>query len=399
VTRPTRPAPQRRRRIAAALTAVALLAPAAGARAQTEPTTTARAAAAWSASQLVDGERVFNEEFSFDDAGLTADVLLALAASGTGADTIVAIADWLATQVDAYTGATDGAVYVGPVAKLVIVAVATGRDASDVGGTDLVALLLAQESEDGRFRDASDFGDFSSTITQSLAVIALARAGQGPSATSVAYLAAQACADGGFPASLETAPCVSDVDSTGFAVDALVATGGDLATVGAAINWLEDVQQEDGSFAGSDGAPNANSTALAALALRIGGATLAADRAVDALIALAEDCEGDEPGSVRPRSDAEGDALRATTQAVLGLTGVGYASVDASGATAGLAPLDCDGGAAAAPAAPTRDADAAAADAATADTTRRVAALALALVAAVLVAAGLQRRRRARGTP
>ena len=51
----------------------------------------------------------------------------------------------------------------------------------------------------GRFSDLSAFGDFSNTITQSLALLGLERTtGQGPSSASVVYLRRQQCANGAF---------------------------------------------------------------------------------------------------------------------------------------------------------------------------------------------------------
>lgn len=333
-----------RRRIArmgSLLVAAALVGPTAPAAAAPTVEDVAAAAAHWTTGRLTDGVRVYDEEFAFDDVGLTIDVLLALAATGTGAGTITAVADWVEGQAATYTGAAEGATYVGATAKAIVAAVATGRDPRAFGGLDLVERLATREGPDGRLTDASTFGDYSSTISQALAVVALERAGVGASDAAVAYLAGRACADGGLRLELDADGCTSDVDATAFAVDALLLDGSQVAVVGAAVNWLEDVQGADGGFSSSEGVPNANSTGLAAMALRRAGAELAADRAVAWLIGLAQGCDAADVGAIAADPDAGGDALRATPQAVLGLTGVGPATVDATGAATSTRPLDC----------------------------------------------------------
>lgn len=299
----------------------------------------AEASAAWAADQLVDGQRatVTFDGVEYDDAGLTADVILALGATGSGAAVIAEASDWFEGGIDAYTGATDDAVAVGAVAKATILAVAVGRDPRDFGGRDLVADLVAREAPDGRFTDAGPFGDFSTPFTQALALIALERAGITPSAAAVARLAGSACADGGIPAAFDAAPCASDVDSTALAVDALVAVGGPSDAIDAAAGWLES------ELAGpdADGATSANSLGLAAVALVRAGDDGAAATLRARVAELAQGCDAPEPGAVRADVDGAGDALRATPQAVMGLTGVGYATIDATDAEPALRPIDC----------------------------------------------------------
>jgi hypothetical protein len=93
-----------------ALTAlVALLAPTAVVADEPDTTPTddpIEAAAGWLATQLVDGERMEStiEGDTFEDQGLTADVVLALAGAGVAAGHIEAATDWLEEQAEAYTG-------------------------------------------------------------------------------------------------------------------------------------------------------------------------------------------------------------------------------------------------------------------------------------------------------
>jgi LPXTG-motif cell wall-anchored protein len=344
LSRPTRRAASA---VLAVTTSLALSAPAALAA----PTTTddpVAAAAGWLASQLVEGERVettFGDD-TYPDQGLTADTVFALAGAGVAADAITAATDWLETQLDAYTG-TGEEVYAGATAKLALVAVTTGRPATSFGGQDLVARLEGRD-DGGRYRDASEWGDFSNTITQSLGVLALHRVdGAAPSDAAVGYLAAQACDDGGFPEALEVdaAACTSNVDATGFAVQALLPfastdpAAADAA--GAAVTWLLGQQGDDGSFGGPDSPANANSTGLAAAALAAAGEDAAVTAARGFLVGLQEGCGDAEPGSIPFDASDPGDVTRATAQAVLGLVDDGLATVSAAGATADVPVLDC----------------------------------------------------------
>ena len=309
-----------------------------------------RAAAGWLAGELVDGERIVNEQFGFDDAGLTADVVLALASAGVAADIIDSATDWLVGTSADYTGPATDSVFAGATAKLALVVHVTGRDPRAVGGLDLVAQLLDREQADGRFTDDSEFGDFSSTLTQALAVLTLTRIeGVEPSAAAVDFLLAQRCEDGGFRFDPDAEDCTSAVDTTAFTVQALSTLGGAdaAATIADAADWLESVQTDGGGFtddaAGDDPPPaNANSTGLAAVALAIAQRPEAVADARELLTSLQDGCDGDQPGSIRFDELDGGDRDRATSQAILGLTGVGLDTVSAAGASSNVPVLDCD---------------------------------------------------------
>ncbi|MGQ0838833.1 peptidase [Actinokineospora sp.] len=339
-----------RRSCAAALSAVAVvLAGPVSAVADTPPTTTvpAEAAAGWLARQLVDGERMETvfDGVAYPDQGLTADTVLALDAAGVAQEFAAKATAWLAKPdiLAGYLGGTDS--YAGPHAKLALVAAAQGVDPTAFGGVDLVAGLTALQAPSGRFSDKSGFGDFSNGITQSLAVIALERHATAPVA-AVDYLVGTQCADGGFPLYLEQTPCMSDVDTTGFAVQALLAAAR-TAAAGEALDWLETVQQTDGGFAGSGPTTvvNANSTGLAAQALHAGQRTVGADNAVEFLASLQVGCTGAGADRGAIAYDETGfsaaNAIRSTTQAILGITGVGLTEVSAEGAVAPAPVLDC----------------------------------------------------------
>ena len=310
----------------------------------------APAAAGWLARQLVDGnhlETVFGSD-TFPDQGLTADAVLAFDAAGVAQDFAAAATAWLAGDevLAGYVG--DGATesYPGALAKLAIVAMAQGGDPAEFGGVDLIERLRArQDPVTGRFSDLSQFGDFTNGITQSLAIIALVRAGAPADLSKpVEFLLASRCQDGGFPLQFDTQDCASDVDTTAFVVQALLAAGRD---AGAPLDFLAGVQDAGGGFGGSGptSAVNANSTGLAAQALRVGGRSAAADAAVAYLRGQQVGCAGPAEQRGAIAYDAAGfdrsTAVRATAQALYGLTGTGLAEIDNSGDATGAPVLDC----------------------------------------------------------
>ena len=197
-------------------------------------------------------------------------------------------------------------------------------------------------------RDASattpTYGDYSNTIGQSLALIALSRAGEGLNAASVQLLLDRQCADGGFRGDLDGGgACESDADATAFATQALLVAADTLvcgsddetlpADVAAAaqrgLDRLEDVQGGSGGFVSEDGALNANTTGVAAQALNSGGRTAAADAAIGFITTLQYDASSPEAlrGGIAFSADTRSTTvpsdtdLRATPQAALALAG------------------------------------------------------------------------------
>lgn len=322
--------------------------------------------AAYLAGRLADGGDRLTTEFdgtSYDDIGLTLDAVLSLAAAGAGEDQATATTDYVVAGAAAYAGTDDGDAYAGASAKLLLTAVVRGLDPTDVGGADLVTRLQGLEAESGRYTDRSEFGDYSNAIGQSLGLIGLSRAGVNPSTAAVDYLLDQQCADGGFSLELDAEECTSDPDATAFAVQALSYGGGtgDLdAVVSDAADYLEGVQADSGGVggAGPTAGINANSTGLAAMALRTAGRDDAADAAVDYLGTLVLGC--DTPalaGGIAYTEEAKtaleaegGDAAaddqttRSTAQALIALSGQTYTTVTAEGAAAGVTAPSCDGG-------------------------------------------------------
>ncbi len=315
------------------------------------------------------GDHYVYPNSTFFDGGNTIDAFIALSAVGTEPAQAGATLAYLEGHVDDYIGSF-GEAYAGPLAKTLLAVVVAGGNPRAFGGHDLVAELRALETTKGRFSDQSTYGDYSNTIGQSLALIGLARAGQGVNVGSVELLLSRQCADGGFSGSLAAADgCVSDSDATAFAVQALLALGdatlcnGDLggsagraaAGVTAGLDRLEDIQGATGGFTSADGAVNANTTGVAAQALTAGGRPAAAadavafinglqylDPAVPALlggIAFSTDTR-----STTVPSDSD---LRATPQAALGLAGGSLVTVVAPGVEDAVPATTC-------PPAPTR---------------------------------------------
>ncbi|OWV09513.1 peptidase [Micromonospora wenchangensis] len=308
----------------------------------------AGAAAGWLARQLVDGERfeVVFDGVAYPDQGLTLDAVFAFAAAGVADDFGAQALDWVTRPDirDGYVGDGGTEAYAGATAKLALAVQVRGGDPTDVGGVDLIARLRGLESPSGRFTDRSAYGNYSNAFSQSFAILALDRTAHGVPATAAIWLAGTRCPDGGYPLLPAQPVCTSDVDATALAVQALQAAGRP-ADAAAGLRWLVSVQGANGSFADSSGVPNANSTGLAAQALRAGHRPLAWLRARAYLVGLQVGC-GAAPAD-RGAVDFDGGtfdpatATRATGQAVLGLTGDGYATLSAAAAGSGAPVLTC----------------------------------------------------------
>ena len=248
--------------------AVAVLLPPATAVAQ-EPTPTADAAA-WLVDQLVDGthhESEFGGEV-YVNYGPTADAALALLTTGEQPEAAEDILDFLTTPeaVDAYVhGDSETDTYAGATAKLGYVTTVAGLDPRAVGGEDLVATLQALETDAGRYSDESTFGDYSNVLAQSFGLLFLDAADDvAPSDDAVQFLVDAQCDDGGFPQDFADGTCVSSIDATGLALQALVAVDAAEQVRTEAADFLVAQRAEDGSWGTP---PNVNTTAYAGLGL------------------------------------------------------------------------------------------------------------------------------------
>ncbi len=288
----------------------------------------AAAGANYLVRQLVDGNHLVTSfgGVDYDDQGLTADAAFALLATGGHDSTVAAIVAYLEDQVDAYadTSGAFGGPYSGSLAKLALVAESTGADPHAFGGADLLRLLRSHvctaATVDGACTAAGDFVSAFSGVSQALGVLALQAspvAADHLTATSppVLRLHQLQCADGGFSSTL-IAPggaCTSEVDTTGYAVQALAAVPDTDPWLGKAQLYLQQQQRESGLYPGAAG-DNSNSTAFGAQALQ----TL-----VRALVAATVDPPGPKP--VTPIV-----ALQAALRGLVGLSvdGGGFGLTD-----------------------------------------------------------------------
>jgi hypothetical protein len=278
------------------------------------------AAAGWIAQQLA----------ADDDASASelADAILAYAAAGAGADAADAATARLPDAVD------EGFANVGQLAKTLLAVEATGGDPTDVGGVDLEADLRAELVAEGV--DAGRFGGATQLFWQSLGILALSTTGDGVPDAAVDYLAERACAGDGtfsFPGT-----CPGDVDVTALATQALAAADRDVTTQ---VAWLRGQQRADGAFLTGPDA-NANSTALAAQALRAAGYTADADRAAAYVRTLQKGCEAQvaDRGAIATYEDADGSLWLSTTQGVFADASPLH-ELDVAGATTGTGSLLC----------------------------------------------------------
>jgi hypothetical protein len=284
------------------------------------------------------------------DHGLSLDVLFALASTGADPGQVVATTAALAdpNEIDGYLSFWDpDEKYAGATAKLSLGLLTGGLDPTDVAGRDLLAELTELVTESGRISDVSQYGDWSSVITQSLAVLAYTAAGEQLPENVVAFLVADQCDTGGFTNAFGDAPaCTGDPDATAFAIQALAAAdtaGEDVgAPLAAATAFLEDTQV-DGVWLSDDldGTPvaNANSVGLASQAFSTLGLDTEEPRLFLASLQDPETC-----GLRYQLSDDEPDA-RATAQAVPALAEVGFLDLATGTHTpAALGDATCDGG-------------------------------------------------------
>ena len=262
--------------------------------ATTAPALAARAdvSGSWLAKQLTGG-LVHNDQYDFDDYGLTADVGLALADIGGRRAELREIRRALARHVDSWTtGADFGSsdVYAGSTAKAIVLAQVTGADPRSFGGVDLVQRLNRRVSMTrpivGRIQDQSAT-DYANTIGQAFAARGLARAHSPKADEVLRFLLKQQCSAGYFrlsfaPKTARSQGCdagdrattsAPDTDVTALAVlnlQALPRQGGAVrSAIDDAVRWLVRRQQPNGSFGGGPAteASNTNSTGLAGWAL------------------------------------------------------------------------------------------------------------------------------------
>ncbi len=267
-----------------------------------------KAGAGWLSDQVTDG-LVHNDQYDFDDVGLSIDVALGLDAAGKKPTVVKTITKAVAKNVASYTSFAPS-VYAGPTAKAAVLALSQDKNPRAFGGVDLIKQLEDRVATaapiTGRIEDAYDpsdqfGGDFANVIGQSYAAQALSEAGSPEAGAVTAFLLQQQCDKGYFrqyftadktrpDQSCEGAPRAeghASTDATALAVLALQDVKGKAAKVAVdnAVDWLVFHQQDSGGFSanGKHGLVNvnANSTGLAGWAFGVAGAaTYAAKAAV-----------------------------------------------------------------------------------------------------------------------
>jgi hypothetical protein len=265
----------------------------------------------------------------------------------------------------------------GSVAKFALVAEAKEHNPQSVGGrnliSDLKCMQITSGAEAGRFDDKGETEDFSNTFTQSLAILALKACEHGACPTEpnlkvwiepgAKYLRAQQCEsvsvslNGAYRSTLGLKPTecnasppfpekepenqnAVEVDSTGVAVQALLAEGSAASKTAAtkALTWLKENGNEHTTGPPAtrlwknycnfekptEFLPSVNSTALASMAYVKDGLSIA-----EPVAWLTGIISGQPAGKKGlPECTASGEPnVFATTQGIFALEGVSYPSL------------------------------------------------------------------------
>jgi hypothetical protein len=218
----------------------------------------------------------------------------------------------------------------GDTAKLILAALAAGRDPRDFGGIDLVSSLEAKSDDSGLYGGA----EAGNVVSQSLAILALKAAGRPIPASALDWLVAVQLDDGSWSWNGDTTPGSGDSNSTALALQALVAADEQDAVVNKALEYLHGVQNEDGGFPyqkpsnfGTD--TDTNSTAYVIQSLIATGNdpassdwTVGGNTPLTALAALQL-----ESGAFAWQAAAPGENFLASAQAVPALEGKAFLDV------------------------------------------------------------------------
>lgn len=268
----------------------------------------------------------------FDDIGLNIDAAFAAAAGGATKQEAESIVKYTSDNIAEYTAGGAGAM-----GKALAYATLVGEDPHSIDGVDLLRGLKDLEQEDGSFKAKADGKETLDSTNQAWVVLGLFRAGQldgGSTHPAVTYLASLQCEDGSFRDYANK--CSGETDPAGFAVQVLAAVGAnDEAAKGA--EFLEEQQGDKGGVKTSWAPENANSTALAAMALSSAEKQDQAKEAEQFLQGLQLDDSAPESvrGGVASNEEEQGETAepndtlrRNTTQAALALAGQNYATVE-----------------------------------------------------------------------
>jgi hypothetical protein len=248
----------------------------------------------WLAHQLTDG-LVHNDQYAFDDYGLTIDTALALRDVDRRRADVRTARRAVAAGIESYIG-TGPEQYANATAKALIFAVRTGASPRHFGGVDLVSRMVSLTADNGRIADHSAYGDYANVLGQAYAANGLTATHSQRARKATRFLLKQQCRAGFFR--LYFAPVGSpqtcddgrsaglstpDTDATAIAVQMLLSQRARPSVHRAlhrAERWLLRHQRHNGSFIGgaSTDSPNSNSSGLAGTALGLLGDAAAAGR-------------------------------------------------------------------------------------------------------------------------
>ena len=340
-------------------------APVAAAPPTADGPTAAAYATAWLAEQFDAQIPMLN--FGSPSWGVTLDAALGMAAAGSGGEQLDAVWAELLANRDTVVG-SDGIDDPGRLARVILLAVATGRDPRSVGaapGNDLVVRLQALRQASGP--DTGLFGSqnptYDGAYRQGYALAALVAAGVEPEASSVDWLLDQQCgpeADGGawmpyrsdlsVPSAVDAEMFVGpDTNATAAAITGLTSVGAGAAAIEAGLGWLDTVQEADGGWGQMVGyGTEPNSTALVLQALLAAGAADDArfgDRSatpLEVLLSFQLGCDAldaDRGAFTYPGANGAPNGF-ATAQAVGAVAGAPLLS-EPTEVSPGVTPLDC----------------------------------------------------------
>ena len=164
---------------------------------------TAAAGAGWIARDLSPNGALVDAESHLANPGDTANAILALVATGVGANQVKDAVTWLGHNFASYVS-QKGVDNPGRLALVMLAAIAAGADPLHFGGTaksnDLLARLEATEQMTGSSAGGFGTGPNLNAFSDSLALLALAAAKVNGKAIRLAetYLAGLQCPDGGW---------------------------------------------------------------------------------------------------------------------------------------------------------------------------------------------------------
>jgi hypothetical protein len=207
--------------------------------------------------------------------GATADVLLAVAATGDNAVNWSVDGNTPYSYLEANAPSIAG---IGDIAKVTLALIASGKNPRTLGPVDLIARIEGAQGEDGQYGDSGMIND------QALATIALSSAERPVPASATSYLLDKQIADGTWSWNGDTSESSGDNNTAAMAVVALRAAGlpADHPQIVKTLEHFQEQQNADGGFPYISPSPygtdsDSNSTAVVIWAIKAAGQDPAGD--------------------------------------------------------------------------------------------------------------------------